>query len=275
MTEIVNTGQSATWNGYDGGHWADNEDRYDGINGGFNESLLSAAQLTRHDRVLDIGCGNGQLTRRAARRAVSATGIDLSEPMLAVARGRAAAEQVDNVEFVHGDAQVHAFPAGAFDVAVSRFGVMFFADPVAAFTTVARALRPGGRLAFVSLPPLEDSDIGLVFEAAAPYLPAVEAGHRNSAFAFPDATTDVLTSAGFEAVEIRRIVADSVWGCDPADAANFIIDWGPMRHRRGLCEFATDTQVRAALTAALEQFARPDGVHLDSPAWLVTATARR
>src|SRR5205807_1853713 len=96
------------------------------------------------DAVLDIGCGNGQLTRQAARRAKRASGVDLSEPMLTTARTRAAQEGVGNVDFYQGDAQVYPFESDSLDVALSRFGVMFFADPVAAFGNVHRALRAGG-----------------------------------------------------------------------------------------------------------------------------------
>src|SRR3569833_290281 len=146
---IVNTAQAEAWNGYEGGHWAAHQSRYDAVNSGFNAPLLAAAAIGEHDRVLDVGCGNGQLTRLAARRARfgHATGLDLSAPMLERARATAAEEGVANVTFARGDAQVHPFPAGAFDVAVSRFGAMFFADPVAAFANVGRAERAGGRAA--------------------------------------------------------------------------------------------------------------------------------
>ncbi|MFI6958252.1 class I SAM-dependent methyltransferase [Nocardia sp. NPDC050408] len=271
MTDIVNTAQSEAWNGYEGDHWAANYDRYDAVNSGFNEPLLAAAEVGAGDRVLEIGCGNGQLTRLAAGRAAAVTGIDLSGPMLARARERALAEGVGTVSFAQGDAQVHPFPDAEFDVALSRFGIMFFADPVAAFANIARALRPGGRLAFVSMPPLADSDIGVVFGAAAVHLPGFEIGHGFSGFADPDAVRELLSAAGFTAVRAQHIVADSIWGRDIADAAEFIMDWGPVRYHRGRHDFATDDRVRTAIAGALEPFARPAGVHLNATAWLVTA----
>src|SRR4051794_27873815 len=120
MVDIVNTAQAEAWNGYEGEHWAANYDRYDAVNGGFNASLLDAAGIGEGDRVLDVGCGNGQLTRQAARRARlgQVLGVDLSAPMLTRARARAAEEDVANVTFEQGDAQVHAFPEGGFDVAL-------------------------------------------------------------------------------------------------------------------------------------------------------------
>ncbi|MGC1754044.1 MAG: class I SAM-dependent methyltransferase, partial [Trebonia sp.] len=164
-TLIVNTAQAEAWNGYEGEHWAANDDRYDIVNSGFNEPLLDAAGIGETSRVLDVGCGNGKLTRLAASRAPhgQATGLDLSGPMLARARARAAEEGIGNVTFEQGDAQVYPLPPGGFDVAVSRFGVMFFGDPIAAFANIGRGLRAGGRLAIACLPDLSGTDLGPVF----------------------------------------------------------------------------------------------------------------
>ncbi|MFB7413268.1 class I SAM-dependent methyltransferase [Streptomyces sp. NPDC056121] len=191
MPHIVNVDQSQAWNGYEGEHWARNQDRWDAVNAGFDQPLLDAAAVRPGERVLDVGCGAGATTRLAARRAGPggrALGVDLSGPMLTraeeaareeAAREEAAREEAArqetgraetgqeetsrqagavDVSFERGDAQVHPFPAGAFDVAISRFGVMFFADPVAAFANIRRALRPGGRLAFICAAEPERND---------------------------------------------------------------------------------------------------------------------
>ncbi|MBF6329977.1 class I SAM-dependent methyltransferase [Nocardia transvalensis] len=272
MAQIVNTAQAEAWNGYEGEHWADHFDRYDAVNAGFNEPLLAAANVGGADRVLDIGCGNGQLTRLAARRGASAMGVDLSGPMLARARERAKAEGVGNVSFEQGDAQVYPFPDAAFDVALSRFGIMFFTDPIAAFANISRALRPGGRLAFVSMPPFSGTDIDSVFAAAAPHLPGFEIGHGFSAFADPHRIEGLLTEAGFTGIDCRAAEADARWGADVADATDFIVGWGPMRYHRERNGFATDDLVREAIAEALTPFAGPDGVRLRATALLVTAT---
>ncbi|WP_203587848.1 class I SAM-dependent methyltransferase [Actinospica acidiphila] len=133
----ANTHQYEAWNGYEGRHWADHQARYDALNDGVNGPLLEAAALGSTDTVLDISCGNGSVTRLAARHARRAVGIDLSAPMLERARATAEAEGLPHVTHVQGDAQVHAFERATFDVAVSRYGVMFFADPVAAFRNIA------------------------------------------------------------------------------------------------------------------------------------------
>jgi SAM-dependent methyltransferase len=266
MARIVNVHQSEAWNGYEGQHWADHHDRYDALNGGYNDGLLDAAAIGARDRVLDIGCGNGQVTRLAARRASegSATGVDLSGPMLARARDLAEREGVQNVTFEQGDAQVHPFADGAFDVAISRFGVMFFADPVAAFGNVRRALREGGRLAFLAMAPLSASDLGTLLAALPPRdEPAVGAPLSLSD---PARVHEVLEGAGFTDVSTGRLETEQVWGRDAADAARFLAGWGPIRFNYGESEEIVDTLTRAA-----RPFERAGAVRLHGTAMLVTA----
>ena len=113
-----------------------------------DEVLRRAYGVQPHEHVLDIGCGLGQTTREAARmaQAGSAFGVDISAPAIERARELARAQGISKITFERADAQVHRFPQGRFDLAISRFGTMFFADPVAAFANVGRALRPDGRL---------------------------------------------------------------------------------------------------------------------------------
>jgi SAM-dependent methyltransferase len=275
MTGIVNTAQAEAWNGYEGEHWAAHDDRYDAVNGGFNAFLLDAAVVGERDRVLDVGCGNGQLTRLAARRARlgRALGVDLSAPMLARAGARAAEEDVPNVTFEQGDAQVHMFPEGGFDVAVSRFGIMFFADPVAAFGNIGRALRPGGRLAFLCMKGLDGTDMGTLFGAMAAHLPRPTGpdGTGPTSFADPARIRTVLTGAGFQDVTWTHVEADQTWGRDVADAAEFISGWGPVRFHMEQAGPDAAARARDALTAALRPFEKPGAVRLRGTAWLVTA----
>ena len=121
---------------------------YDAELSRYNVRLRAAADVRTADRVLDIGCGTGQTTRDAARAATSgsALGVDLSRPMVDRARLLSAQEGILNVNFELADAQVHPFAPKDFTVGLSRFGTMFFTDPVAAFTNIGRALRPGARL---------------------------------------------------------------------------------------------------------------------------------
>ncbi|MEU8262123.1 methyltransferase domain-containing protein [Micromonospora sp. NPDC048999] len=275
MATTGNEHQDQAWNGYEGRHWATHQARYDAINSGFNDVLLAA--VGPGDRALDLGCGNGQLTRLAARRsgAGHAVGVDLSAPMLDRARASAAEEGVANVEFVRGDAQVHPFPPDGFDVALSRFGVMFFADPVAAFVNVGRALRPGGRLAFVCLDDVRRGDLGAVLAPLAAHLPPIDtdgtAVGEPLSFADPAVVRGVLADAGFADVACVAHEATGTWGRDAADAAGFLAGWGPIRHRLEPLDPPATDRVRAALAEAMRPYERPEGVRLRNAAWLVTA----
>ncbi len=156
------------------------------------------------------------MTRLAARRARHAVGIDLSAPMLERARATAEAEGLSHVTHVQGDAQVHAFEPASFDVAVSRFGVMFFADPVAAFSNIARRAAPGGRLAFVCPQSFDRQDQARVFAAVSQHapLPDLTAVSETgpASFADPSRVRAVLSAAGFEGIEVRPVDTEQVWG---------------------------------------------------------------
>jgi ubiquinone/menaquinone biosynthesis C-methylase UbiE len=131
-------------------------DFYDAELRAHHEHLRAAYGISPGDEVLDIGCGTGLTTRDAARAAAPGcvVGVDVSERMLHRARQLTAAERLANVRYERGDAQVHRFGPTRFDVAISRFGTMFFTDPVAAFANIRRALRPGGQLALATWQPL-------------------------------------------------------------------------------------------------------------------------
>ncbi|MEV7615814.1 class I SAM-dependent methyltransferase [Streptomyces sp. NPDC089799] len=279
MPEIVNTEQATAWNGPEGTHWARNQDRWNAVNGGFDEPLLTAAAVTGDRRTLDLGCGAGHTTRLAARRAPGghALGVDLSGPMLAEARARAAAGGPANVSFLRADAQVHAFGAAAFDAAVSRYGVMFYGDPEAAFGNVGRALRPGGRLAFVC--PAAPGDNGWVTAMASldgilPVGGFASPGDGPGMFSLadPDRVRALLTAAGYTGIAVDEVTAYGTWGRDAADAADFLLATGPGRHLMGQAEGTARARAREALTDHLAGHAGPDGtVRLLSTSWLVTA----
>jgi SAM-dependent methyltransferase len=172
----MNKTQREHWNSDEASHWVVAHDRYDRQLQPFGDAVLAAAAITGEDRVLDIGCGTGSTTLSAADRAASAVGVDVSEPMLYLARQRATDTSTTNVEFVLGDAQTHHFDR-PFDVAISRFGVMFFEEPHSAFTNIASALRPGGRLVVVCWQGLDRNDWLLVPGlAAAAHVPLPDTG---------------------------------------------------------------------------------------------------
>jgi SAM-dependent methyltransferase len=279
MHEVANMHQSEAWNGYEGRHWADHSDRYDAANDGANEPLFSKAAIRPGDRVLDVGCGTGKTTRLAARQARDgyAVGIDLSEPMLSRARQLAAAEEIGKIEFVRGDAQTYDLPRAHFDVAISRFGVMFFSDPVAAFTNIASALRPAGRLCFVALQDLSaGSELMTPFLALYEHLPAPGPDESTGdaspdSLADPDHTRSILEQAGCSEIEIEPIRVPMLFGANAHDAAAFLIGWGPVQHRIERAGISDTAPLIDAMYDALRPFEHAEGLVLNSDVWLVSA----
>jgi SAM-dependent methyltransferase len=276
MHPIANLQQAEAWNGWEATHWAEHPERYDGMMGGFNAPLFAAAGISAHDRVLDVGCGAGQTTRLAAHRAYDGTvvGIDLSAPMLERARRDAIAEGLGNVTFEQGDAQVHPFPDAGFDVVISRGGVMFFADHIAAFAHLRQALRPAGRLAFIG--PQPGGPDTAYARATAPLTPflreASPAARGMHSLLDPTRIHQALGSAGFSEVEVAPLSALMTFGADAHDAAGFIFAMGPTRHNLRDVDPATVTRIRAEVTETLAEFETADGVTIPGSVWLVTAS---
>ncbi len=178
---MANEAQRENWNGESGRNWVERQDQFDASNATWADLLLATAAPAAGERVLDVGCGCGATTLAAARGVGpggQAVGADLSEPMLGVARGRAERAGVPNTAFAVADAQTDDLAALGgdgrglpYDLAISRFGVMFFDDPPAAFANVAAAVRPGGRLTFVCWGPLAHQEwLTVPLGAAAPVL---------------------------------------------------------------------------------------------------------
>ncbi|MEU9032028.1 methyltransferase domain-containing protein [Streptomyces sp. NPDC048383] len=277
MAHFANTAQAEAWNGYEGEQWARSQDRWDSVNDGFNQPLLDAAGITETDCVLDVGCGAGRTTRLAARRTRrgQALGLDLSGPMLAKARESAVRERVENVSFVQGDAQVHTFDAEGFGAVISRYGMTFFADPVAAFANLYRALRPGGRLAFICAAEAEANEWLEALASLEAIVPLGGFGKAGDPGMFsltdPDRIRAVVTAGGFSDVDVQRIEVPGKWGADAEDAAAFLLDSGPGRHLLDRVGRRQQTQARQALTATLSRHEADGAVWLRSSSWLVTA----
>src|SRR5262249_15576542 len=165
-----NVSQIENWDGPGGQHWVAEAERYDRMTRSFGAQIIEAAAPRPGERVLDVGCGNGAVALAVSDLVApsgSRAGLDIPGPRLAYARRRAEAAGIASVSFCKGDAQVYPLPQASFDAVVSRFGVMFFDDPVAAFANIGRALRPGGRLVFTCWRDLMVNDWLMVPAAAA------------------------------------------------------------------------------------------------------------
>jgi SAM-dependent methyltransferase len=243
----------------------------------YHTRLLEGAAIGTTDRVLDIGCGCGRSTIDAARAARSgaAHGVDLSAPMLERARARAAAEGVTNATFEQGDAQVHPLGDARFDVAISRFGAMFFGDPVAAFANIGRALRADGRMALMSWQPLERNEWLSAIRGAlamARELPAPACGAPGPfGLAEPDAVRDLLGTAGFVDVELTAVREPMTVGADADDAYGFVSRMPPVRGMLQDLDDATGTRALEQLCETIAAHAAQAGVTFDSAGWLITA----
>jgi len=277
MPEIANVDQAAAWDGTEGDSWVEREEHHDAALAAHTRKLFAAAGLGSAERVLDIGCGCGSTTRQAARAAADghALGVDLSTAMLERARQRAVEEGVQNVAFERADAQVHPFDTAHHDVLLSRFGAMFFGDPVAAFTNLARATAPGGRAALLVWQELACNEWLTAPRAALAVgrtLPEPPVGAPGPfGLADRDQTRALLEQAGFRRVEFDDVDAPFVFGTDPDDAWAFVRTIPPVLGLLEGLDAADTARALDALRATIDDHATPDGVVFGSRAWLVRA----
>lgn len=278
---VANVDMAAAWDGPEGEHWAEHADRYESTSPRYGRLLLDSVDFRGDEAVLDIGCGTGKTTREAARRALRGTalGVDLSSRMLELARQRATAEGLSNVTFERADAQVHPFPAGTFDVGISSFGAMFFADPVAALANIGRALRDGGRLSLLVWRDLARNEWVTAIRdalAAGRSLPVPPPGVPGPfAFADREYAEQTLAAAGFDKVSFEELYEPIRFGDKADDAFAFVSTFGITR---GLTQDLDDEARELALRklrSVLSTHDGGDGVLFGSSAWLITAKARR
>jgi SAM-dependent methyltransferase len=277
-SDIVNVDQAAAWDGPDGEYWAHHHARFDETIRPHHTQLMAAAAIGTGEWVLDIGCGNGKTSRDAARAAGPTGGVlavDLSGPMLGKAEQLAKDEGIGNVRFEQGDAQVFRFEPGAFDVVMSRFGVMFFDDPVAAFTNIASAVRSDARLAMlVWQSPMANEWASSLLGALVMGrdLPAPPPGAPGPfALADPDRFRGILAEAGFTDVAFANSEHDWNVGTDTDDAYGFLSGLQPVLMMLEDLDEKTKAQALGQLREVVAAHETPDGILFGSAAWVVTA----
>ena len=279
LLDSANAKQSAYWNGEAGRRWSDFQESQDRLLAGVTAELFGAAAPQPGEAVIDVGCGAGDTTLRAAGLTGKALGVDMSEPMLARARERAQ-EIGSPARFALADATVYDFSAESADLMISRFGVMFFAEPARAFTNLRRGLKAGGRLAFVCWRrPELNPWVMTPYAAALKRLPPQPelALDQPGPFAFCDEARvrDVLESAGFAEVRLatRAVRLDIADGKGLEEAVGKALAVGPTSRALADQPDAIREAVREEIRAALASHAKGDEVSLDGAVWVVSARA--
>ena len=255
-------------------------DHYDAELARHNERLRAATGIGPADRVLDVGCGGGQSTRDAARAAVSgsALGVDVSAAMLERARRLTAEEGLTNVAYELADAQVHPFPPAHFDAVISRFGTMFFADPVAAFANIARAARPGARLVMMVWQGHDRNEWATALERALTVGPARPApppatGADPFSLGEPATVEAILGAAGFVDVGFTDVDEPVDYGPDADAALDLVRDMKMTGDLLAGLDPPAAERALARLRQTLAAHETTEGVLFDSRSWIVTARA--
>jgi SAM-dependent methyltransferase len=278
-----NADQIANWNGQSGERWVAYQARLDAMLAVFGQAAIEAAAPATGEHVLDIGCGAGASSLALAARVGAGghvLGVDISEPL--IGKARVLAPQDTPVLFQVADASSTELPEGAFDILFSRFGVMFFDDPTAAFANMRRALNPGARVAFVCWRGMAENDwvrlpIAAIKDIVPPAPPPDPEAPGPFSFGDQGRVARILTAAGFTNVAIAPLDASIPFGKggtrDAAidDAMEMTLKVGPLS--RALADQPDDIRARAsaAVRAAFAGRAGERSVMIDGAVWIVTA----
>ena len=280
LTREINDEQAKLWNGPAGHGWVEVQGTLNQMFKPFEDLLAEAVARGPGSRVLDIGCGTGSTTVAAAR-ALGAkghcVGIDISEPMLAAARSRAQQEGVP-VRFIRADAQTHVFEPPGFDTLISRFGVMLFDDPVAAFTNLRRAARDGSGLQFAAWRSAAENPFMTTAErAAAPLLPDIPPRRPDvpGQFAFADQNRvyRILDESGWSEIDIQPL--DMPCTFPEQELVSLITQTGPVGRIIREADERTRTQVVEAVRACCDPYIHGAEVRFVAACWMVGARALR
>tara|TARA_R110001592_G_scaffold80427_1_gene239546 strand:- start:1853 stop:2692 length:840 start_codon:yes stop_codon:yes gene_type:complete len=273
-----NADQVEYWNGPAGQKWVDQSNRLDAMLAPFADTVMAKAGLKPDERVMDIGCGAGALTLRAAAAVGAkhgALGVDVSAPLIELARARAKAAKAP-ARFELADASAFTAPDPV-DIIISRFGVMFFEDPAAAFAKIRQSVKPGGRLAFICWQGLSVNDWALApLQAAMPFFketpaPADPTAPGPFAFQDKDRVAGILSDAGWANVAIDPVETTiTLPGEDVETTARFMMQLGPLARVLG-AQGIDPAPVEAALITLMQDHTTPEGrIAMKSACWIVS-----
>jgi SAM-dependent methyltransferase len=281
----ANHEQIRYWNEQAGPRWVQRQEQLDAQINPLGLAAMQRVDVKPGEHVLDVGCGCGQSALELAERVGpqgSVVGIDISQPMLARARERQNELQMKNLTFLHADAQTHRFEQERFDLIFSRFGVMFFTDPTAAFTNLCTALRPDGRLCFICWQALEKNEwIRIPLMAAAQHMqlppPPAPGTPGPLSLADPERVRGLLTASGFKDINFEAYeAAVSLGGATSVEeAVDFALAIGPTAMLLRDADPSVRTRVAQAIREALTPYMTPKGLSLNGAAWIVRARASR
>lgn len=283
---MSNVDQIAYWNGEAGRKWADKDAMMAAMLAPIARDLLAHADVRGCTRALDIGCGGGSETLMLAEHLgprATVLGVDISTPMLAVARRRAATDAAvgSQVDFLQADAQEHDFGEHNFDLLFSRFGVMFFDDPAAAFSNIGKALVPGAKLAFCCWQRLPDNPWALIpLQAAFQHIAPPEAPPPNApgpfAFSDPQRIHTVLEQAGLGDIAVVPHAVSMCWSNNSKLEATVLdmLNMGPVSRLLQDESEPVQQAVYQAATDAMAPWFTDGEMRLPGAVWLVTATAQ-
>jgi SAM-dependent methyltransferase len=284
-TTIMNTtptaaeDQAALWNGEAGRAWADAQEMLDRLYQPFEDQLVDAVRAASARRVLDVGCGTGATTLAIARSIGAnggCVGIDVSEPMLALARARAERERVP-ASFIRADAETHPFEPAGHDMIVSRFGVMFFADFVRAFANLRRAARDGAELRLITWRSPEENPFMTTAErAAAPLLPDISPRRPDAPGQFGLANRTrvdgLLAHSGWADIDLQAIDVSLVF---PEASLNlFLTRLGPVGRILAQTDEETRARVVAEVRRAFDPYVEGGQVRFNAACWTICARSR-
>jgi SAM-dependent methyltransferase len=271
-----NTAQIDFWNGQAGDTWVRAQERMDAMLNGLTAETIRRAAPLPGERIIDVGCGCGATSIALAELGADVRGVDISEPMLKRARERASG--FENVRFSVDDAASAAFTADH-QLVFSRFGVMFFADPVAAFRNLHGALSDGGRLVFLCWQAAAANPwVAIAGRAVQPFLPAPESPPDPRApgpFAFAEEAyvREIVDSAGFKDVAVEALTGELNVGATVDEAMEFQSEIGPISRVLAELDEEPRQQALAAARHSLEPYADDQGVRLSAACWVVSARA--